>query len=318
MGDLMRPSAAPGAEESESRGAPRTSRLEPIREPKILPWRKAQDDSRCHVYWMPAGASPLPHAQREWLLWFSAQLRERLTGQRGLVAHLFLQMKAIFPDLSDAFLRTAPQFVPIMGLSRRRGAALPKLPDEEYIEKLQKGKVTYDHKGLQPDYCYWFLKDEIEEQSNRFFGYGGLMTMFLKPEHQERPPLPVVPPGVARHPVFAPLLADNSMEKMATSLLRLQSPFFAKSKAIFGRGLEGELQYPGIKYIVPLFRAVDFFDASAAEIEEWFTLFDAVLTESPEDKGMLLASREDLNLDTLVSEILDEMNKSNKTYPEYA
>ena len=297
---------------------PRVSRLEPISEPHILPWHKAQDMARCHLYWMPAAAPPMPHSQRDWLLPFATRLREHLTGSAGLVAHLFLQMKAVFPDLSDAFLRSAPRFVPLMGLSRHRGATLPKLPDAEYIEKLQQGKITYDHKAIQPDYCYWFLKDEIEEQSNLFFGHGGLMTMFLKPQDQERPRLPVIPPGVARHPTFAPLLANNSLEKMVTSLVRMQSPFFPRSKTIFGRGLEGELQYPGIKFIVPLFRAADFFDASAAEIEEWFTLFDVVLTESPEDKGLLLASREDLNLDTLLSDILAEMNKSHARYPEYA
>ena len=296
----------------------RASRLEPVKERGLLPWVKAQNAVNCHLYWMPAGGPSMPFAQRQWALRFQKKLRERIMAETETLPHLFLQMKVVYPDLADVFIRSATRFSPLTGLSRARGAAIPALPDAEYVERLRQGKETYDHKALQPDYCYWFLRDEVEEQTHLFFGYGGLMTMFAKSQEGERPALPTIPAGVAAHPTFAPLLAGNSVEKLRNSLVRLASPFFAQSKAVFGKGLENELQYEGLKFIVPLFAAQDFLDAKAAEVEEWFTVFDVVLTESPLDKGLLLASKHDLDLDEMLTDILTEMDAAADRYPEYA
>ena len=306
------------AENGTSESATRTSRLEPIPERSLLPWRKAQNLEHCHLYWMPTGAASIPFAQRQWLLRFTKQLRAKVISETGTLAHLFLQMKVVYPDLADTFIRNAARFAPVTGLSRRRGAALPALPDAEYIERLKNGKQTYDHKALQPDYAYWFLKDELEEQCELFFGYGGLTTLFTRSPDAEATQLPSVPAGVARQPAFASLLADNAMEKMRRSLARLSSPFFAQSKVVFGRGLEHELQFAGLKFIVPLFSAQDFLQAGPAEIEEWFTMFDVVLTESPVDKGVLLASRHGVDLDEMLIDILGEMDQVGDKYPEYA
>lgn len=48
--------------------------------------------------------------------------------------------------------------------------------------------------------------------------------------------------------------------------------------------------------------------ANSADLEEWFGFFDAVFTESPEDKGLLLASRVDLDatLDRIVREMREQ------------
>jgi hypothetical protein len=267
---------------------------------------------------MPVAGVPVLFRQRQWCLRFARLLREKIVLLTGAQANLFLQMKVVQPDLADPFIRNATRFVPLLGLSRRRGASLPALPDEKYIEQLQQGKIKYDHKSLQPDYCYWFLYPETDEQMHLFFGHGGMMTIFAPASEEEKPLKPFIPPGVAKHPQFAALLADNRLEKMTDSVMRMKSPFFPKTKTIFGRGLEEDLQFPGLKFVVPLLSVEDFLEAKPEEVEEWFTVFDVVFTESPKDKGLIIASRLDIDLDETMTEIIESMKDSGDTYPEVA
>ena len=302
--------------ETELSDRPR-SRLEPITEQKLGPWRKSLSVDTCHLYWMPTEGPPVSFRQKQWCLSFFTHLRERLFEAEEMQSNLFLQMKVLYPDLMDSFLRNATRFAPVLGLSRRRGASLPQLPNDEYVEKLQQGKIKYDHKAIQPDYCYWFLKAETQEQTQLYFGLGGLMMLFAKPPEQEKVALPTISPGVAAHPQFAGLLANGRLEKMMETLVRMKSPLFPKTKAVFGRGLEEELQYPAMKFIVPLLSAQDFSNASPAEIEEWFTVFDVVVTESPVDKGLLLASKYELDMDLLLQEVVETMRENSEVYPEF-
>ena len=292
------------------------SRLEPLQERSLNPWRKAEGEPGCHLYWMPY-SYPSSYARRQWALRFLTHLRQRVMEASEALPHLFLQMKVIYPELSDVFIRSSTEFAPVMGLSRRRGAAMPKLPDAEYIEALQKGKVAYDHKAMQPDYCYWFLQDEVERQTELFFGYGGLALLFARPQASGLPSqMPTIPSGVAKHPQFAPLLQGDAMGKMMRMLQRMSSPIFEQSKLVFGKGLEEDLSFRGLKFIVPLLQSSDFFAAAPAEVAEWFTVFDVAMAECPADRGLLLASKEDLPLDSLLAEILTGMEDAGDEYPE--
>lgn len=227
-------------------------------------------------------------------------------------------MKVLHPDLMDPFLRNAPRFQPLIGLSRKPGAALPPLPDQEYAEKLQQGKIKYDHKAVQPDYCYWFLKPQTEEQTALYFGMGGLMMLFAVPPEGAKMPVPVVSRAVMEHPQFKSLLAENRLQQMTETMQKATSPFFPKTKTVFGRGLEDDLQFPGLKFIVPLLSAADFADATPAAIEEWFSVFDVLLTESPTDRGLLLASRHDVDLDPILTDLVRQMRDNDAVYAEFA
>jgi hypothetical protein len=48
--------------------------------------------------------------------------------------------------------------------------------------------------------------------------------------------------------------------------------------------------------------------------EKWFGLFDLYVNESPDDKGLLLASKTDLDEDLI--EMLKEMREEDFVYPE--
>ena len=57
----------------------------------------------------------------------------------------------------------------------------------------------------------------------------------------------------------------------------------------------------------------DFFSASPEAIEAWFTLFQVYWRESPEDRGILLASKLDLEQD--LEELLQAMRDEGLEYP---
>lgn len=295
--------------------ASRRQRLDPVdKSAAYLPWQRAAQLSSCQLYWMPVHSYPIPFRQRQWLLRFWDEFSNTIAATRRAKAELFLQMKVIQPNLRDAFLRHSRQFSPVFGLSRRPGSALPDLPDEQYIQDLQKGRRSYDHKELQPDYCYWFLYKDEKRQREAFLGHGGLAAFYKRPDPETKAPKIEIPRRLQNDERFRSILAQFDLQRLTEGLQSLQSPFLKKSKEIFGSGLENELQYPGLLFIVPLFESTCFFEASNDDIQQWFSVFDICLTESPKDKGVLLASRCDIEDDLIV--LLERLRQEGYMYPQ--
>ncbi len=280
--------------------------------PRFYPWDRAWNLEACQLYWMPVSGFPIGHLQRQWLLRFQELLAAKLRNKLQAAPEVFLQMKVIFPDYRDAFIKTARQFHPIFSLGRHPGRQLPPIPDEKYAEDLGKGRVQYDAKSLQPDYSYWFLEKQPREQLELFFGSGGTTTLFLEPGE----PAPKVPkPNMAaiHDPKMRELVASADLDGMMARLHALQSPFLKKSKEMFASDLKEDPQYPGLLFTLPLLGAEDFFSARPDVIDQWFNLFQVYWRESPEDKGILLASKADLEAD--LEEIVEGMREEGLEYP---
>lgn len=294
----------------------RRSRLQPIQEPGIEPWLRSQSMTACDLFWMPAGKAPMPFQQRVWCLRFIAELSRSVLERSGGAPELFLQAKTVRPHLLDVFARNIRRYMPVSGLSRRRNAELPPTPDKEELEGIGSGKIPFDMNNYRPDYSYWMLQNFTEEQLNHFFGFGGLSILFLPPNPTQPPELPPIPSVLFRHPSYAPLLADGRLERMVGTIQRMTHPFFAASKQVFGRGIEDDPAFDGWKYIIPLLDSESFFAASEQELEEWFTLFDVVLSEAPRDGGLLLAAKCELELPSMLVAIVDRMEAEGLQYPE--
>ncbi len=280
---------------------------------QLLPWRRAEKLTRCHLYWIPADF-PLSSQHRQWILAFLDELSARL-GKEQLLSQTFLQMKAVYPNLMNDFIKTAVDFNPFFGLSRRPAAPMPPLPDMKYVEDLQKGNQPWKFGDRMPDYCYWFIGRQEQRQRQLFLGHGGLTTIFvsLDPENQPPPPRPI-PPGVARSPIFAPILKQWNPAHGTQTAASLKAPFLKKSKEFFAKGLEEDPQYPGLLYVLPLLTAADFFEQSDEETAHWFETFDVYVNESVADKGLLLASKESLT-ETLIS-IIGTLKEKFIRFPE--
>ncbi|MGI4756636.1 MAG: hypothetical protein ACRYGF_07290 [Janthinobacterium lividum] len=275
--------------------------------PRFYPWARASEYEACQLYWMPVSRFPIGYLQRQWLLRFQQLLASRLLKKLGVVPQVFFQMNALDPSNRDLFIRESRRLHPIFGLGRHPGRALPPTPDEKYAEDLQKGRITYDPHALRPEYSYWFLENNTEEQLHLFFGNGGTTTLFLEPgEPAPKAPKPRL--NSIRDPKMREMVANSDVDGMLGRLHALQSPFLKGSKELFAADLKEDPQYPGLLFTLPLLGAQDFFAATPNAVEQWFGLFKLYLRESPEDGGMILATTEHFegDLDELLSHMRDE------------
>ena len=275
----------------------------------LLPWRRAESMTRCSLYWMPA-AFPLREASRQWLRAFLDRLEKRMQEQFGLRVETFLNSKTLArDDVRTAFMRSAREFSPLIGLSLRPGAVLPPLPTEDDIAQFRDGSKKYDPGDFVGDYCYWFIDKSAARQREAFLGYGGLTSLYIKQDSRAEN-APNIPKGFLKHPV-ASKFDVQGMLKRAHSL---QDGFLELSKELFGWRLKQEPQYAGLLFVIPLLCSRDFFIQPDAECDKWFQLFEACVFESVEDKGFLLAAKNDLDED--LAAVINEMKSAGLPYPE--
>jgi hypothetical protein len=103
------------------------------------------------------------------------------------------------------------------------------------------------------------------------------------------------------------------MEALIRAGMAMKDGFLAKSKELFGAGLEEEPEYEGYSYIVPLLETKDFFTQPPATRQRWFELFDVFWRESPTDEGIYIASS--LPLKSLLIQVVQSMKEAGAIYP---
>ena len=305
-------------------------RLAPADELALQPWRRATELTRCSLYWIGVRTFPMPSAQRAWLLAFMTQIADHLQEKAGLRHELFIELKALSPSIRDTFLSKSRDWLPLTGLCRAPNAPLPPLPSEADIKALQEGKKKFDANEYMPDYGYWFLDSSFQPQMDALFGGGAATVLFLKPDTKTQPTKLTLPKELCQNPLYAgtdpnsaiplpsfvrenPLMRQLNVESKINAAFKLQDEFLARSKTIFGAGLESSPAYPGFAFIIPSLESKDFFQQPEADVKKWFELFDVYLHESKPDQGILLAAREDI--DGPISEIVQKMKEEGLQYP---
>ncbi|MGH9451022.1 MAG: hypothetical protein ACRD11_10835 [Terriglobia bacterium] len=278
--------------------------------PPLHPWVRAKDYTRCALYWLPVRSIPVPLEQRRWLLAFFKGLCEFCSSGLGLRPEVFLQYKVVQPALYQPLTKNSMELLPILGLSRKPGSTPPPLPTGEDVKAFQDGRKKFNIDDYVGDYCYWFLDNAAARQWDLFFGHGGLTTLFLKAGPAAQLPQVPLPKAMAEHPFFRGI---NVQSKMA-SAARLADPFLAKSKELFGAGLENEPHYQGILFVVPLLASKDFFHQPEEETGKYFELFDLYITESSADGGILLASKNDI--DDQLAGLVESLREKAFIYPD--
>jgi hypothetical protein len=310
-------------EKHETVGAEKSGqRLTPIdRSRDLLPWRRANQLTRCCLYWLPIGAFPIPANQRSWLMEFLDRWSALMKDPFGLRPEVFLQFKTIYPDLMQTLLDNMMELIPVTGLGIKPGSSLPVLPSQNEVEgtmkqmfdtlRQEKPLHMLDSKKYMPDYAYWFLDKAEKKQRDLFFGQGGLSITFLKPDPNTKPqPLPLS----AAQKKKLPFLQQFDMDKSWAQANSLRDGFLAKSKEFFSAGLEKEPQLKGIPFILPVLDSADFFSQPPDVVEKCFQLFEVYIRESPADKGILLSFTGDLE-ESLI-QLLKEMKDQKLIYPE--
>ncbi len=296
--------------------APKAGRLTPVdRARDLLPWRHAENLERCSLYWLPVSQFPAKGAQRDWLLAFFERISDKLTIDGTLRLELFVSIHTAMEN-SRQFQKDALNYGPLLGLSRSPGEPIKMPPDMAELERdteaiIAGKKPRPTLREMTPDYTYWMLIKYPQEQREHYLGLGGMTMLFMKPDPKTVPPDEMEVPDLFYE--LNPSVEKKKVQAMVAAGFSLQDEFLAKSKKMFGEGLEDEPQWPGIVFIVPHLRSSHFFKESDDTVAQWFDLCDVYVNESPEDRGILLASKEDLT-DTII-EIVRTMSEEGLTYP---
>lgn len=296
-------------------------RLTPLeRSTKLLPWRHASQFENCFLYWAPLSRSPVPAIERRWQLAFLALFVDRLEQTRKIIADTFVDARMVMENqaLLKVFTNSATEFLPLIGFARVPGAKIPEaaIPAED-LEAFARRKRKAKPLDYLPSYCYWFRNRSGERQRELFFGYGGMTLLFMQPDPKTAPPpeLAQLLPFLLRSKMLAPLREKFDIERIVMSPNPLAGDFRDRSKTVFGGGMEANPEFQGMPFIIPRLKASDYFQAPPEVLEAWFSVFHVYLRESPEDGGLLLASKEDLQEDLL--SILDRMRSEGNNYPEW-
>lgn len=294
----------------------KTSRLEPVETQTIKPFIRSTEVTDCSLYWMPVTSYPMNALQRRWLLEFCERLAKRLKEEKGLREEVFLHFKSLYPDLIDRFSERAVDFAPISGAAVTPGKELPKPIDMEdlraKVDEASRNGTLLDVQQWMPDHLYWFAKKKAVEQRQAFYGVGGMLSLYLKPDASTAIPVLELPRFVRTAPGFS----DDITRKLQDDIdmtYSLQDSFLAKSKAMFAGRLRETPSYKGLLFALPFFQAEPLLQATPLERAAWFEVFDGYMVESPQDKGVLLMLH-DAAFDETLAEIVEQMKKDDYVY----
>ena len=292
--------------------AERRTRLEELDEPEIAPFVRAPAITDASVYWMPVSQFPVLPRQREWLQEFHTRLAALLQRQHGLREEVFLQFKALYPDLIDRFTSTASDHMPMTGMSLRPGTQPAPLPDlksiQRQVEDATKSGTGVDTARWTPDYLHWFARKRPKEQREHFFGHAGMMTLYLQPDPQTAAPVVEMPGFVKKLSVY-----DANMQDNIQAAYGLRDTFLAHSKEVFGEPFRNDPAYKGMAFILPLLSSASLLEATAEERAQWFGVFHGYFIESRQDSGMVLALQPP-DFDVSLYELLRTMQEDGLVY----
>ncbi len=299
--------AIPGAQEENAQKLMRRRLLDPA---NYLPWIRAEQNlPGCFLFWIPVSGFPVRHDEKVWITEFLKRLDTRLNAL-NLRTEIFFQYKQVTPELGDSFRAYAQRCMKLLGLGRFADADLPSFPTPNQVKEAVDSGKPFDFRDWIGDYLIWFIGKQPAEQRERFLGHAGMTTIYLPPDPKMKPiRLPYTPALRAAMPIFQMVDVDA----MVAGTQSMNDAFLAKSKLLFGEGLENKPEYPGIPFILPLLDSQHFFIATPELRDRWFSLFNVYVNESRKDKGLLLAFQKE-EYEEIFIDILRSMRNDHFTY----
>ena len=138
-------------------------------------------------------------------------------------------------------------------------------------------------------------------QRELFLGHGGMTIAYWRPDPATKPPDLPIPVQMLKHEVFRMF----DVKALLAGTYAVRDSFFPRSKQIVGAGLENSLVAEAVPFILPLLSTAEIFALRPEELQSYFELFDVYLRESPVDRGMVLASKHDL--EEILIDLMKEM-----------
>jgi hypothetical protein len=139
------------------------------------------------------------------------------------------------------------------------------------------------------------------EQRASFLGYGGLLTLYIKPGPETAAPVIEMPDFVKSLKVY-----DARMQDDIQAAYSLRDAFLKQSKEVFGEPFR-------MLFILPLVSSESLLASLEEERAAWFSAFDAYFVESQQDFGLVLALK-DPDFDEPLNDLLQNMREDGLVY----
>lgn len=271
----------------------------------IHPWVRAESETRFGLYW--AGISSTPWREQE-KRWFSRFLELFVNGaaQTGLLPCFFLETRAIHLHCLKSFLKESAEFRALTVISRRPWEPLPEEFSAEEAELLRRQEKPFALENYLGGQAQWFRNFPAGKVIPAYFGLGGATMLFIPPDPATAPPPVDFPPGVKNSPHFRELFARGNPVEDLKYLLLLKHKALAALKKAFSRGSESSQLLEAVPVLVPRLRSQDFFSLEQEVLDVLFEASPIYLAESPEDRGILLASAKPV--DEMLAALVETVN----------
>lgn len=268
----------------------------------LKPWVRAESLTRCALYWAGVSSTPMRQSEQEWFLAF-LQAFVRTCKEQGWMPCFFLDVETIERYCQDRFLDESINYRVFPAYTRTPWGPLPQPIPEEETDAIRKMEKPFVLSTYLRGYAQWFRKFQPDKVLPAYFGFGGATILFVPPDPAAAPPLPDFSPGVKKSPMLREAFAaGDPIEEMKTLLL-LRHKAFAALKAAFSKGMENHTGLKSMPLLIPRLRSQDFFSLESEVLDALFEASPVYLAESPEDRGILIASAKPIDevLATLVA-----------------
>lgn len=283
----------------------------PVTPEALKPWVRAESLTRCSLYWAGVASTPLRQAEQEWFVAFLMAFIGACKGQ-GWMPCFFLDVETIERFCQDRFLAESIEFRAFPAFGRVPWGPLPQPIPVEETDAIRKQEKPFLLSNYLKGYVQWFRRFQPEKVLPFYFGFGGATMLFVPPDPATAPPLPDFSPGVKKSPLLRDAFAaGDPIEEMRTLLL-LKHKSFAALKAAFSKGAEDHTALKSMPLLIPRLRSQDFFSLESEVLDALFEASPVYLAESPEDRGILIASAKPIDevIATLAGAVHEQMAQS--------
>jgi hypothetical protein len=223
------------------------------------------------TYFLPVSSYPIPEAEGNWVKDFCEALIAKIRAtDTKLRLEVVIRQNGLYTGLVDHFIDNASKWMPEQGVAVIPHKPPPHVPTKSEIESidpraLDKGGQIPSLSGI-PELIFRVSDDTSKEVALKTLGGHSALNIFLT---------------------------------------RMDAPSLVNRwKEVFGKRVTDRL-FRAMPIFVPLFGIQSFNDIPKEELELWFTSFDFYIGESMDDVGIVILSKE--NIDLVIADLVDNL-----------
>ncbi len=232
-----------------------------ISDQELLPIKKLAFTYGSFLYLIPVSHFPMPENDLAWLMEICGTvIQYHKTNSPTLREEVIIKQSCLYTGLLDFFVDHASELMPRQGVAVIPHASPPHMPSKGELEGIDPRNLDPNAVGLGldvPELVFWISEEKGKDISRKnLLGHGALHIYLTRLDEEKLY-------GQWRE-VFGKRVTDRLFRKM---------PFF-----------------------MPLFGWQSFLEAEAKEVSTWLASFDLYIGESIEDKGIIIASKKNIDI----------------------